>query len=268
MELAIERARQPAEWNPDRLDARDPDRVRRILPWVQRFNRHYIRLRVLGREHIRAGPALFVGNHNSGIVGPDLLATLGTLWSELGPEAPIYGLAHDYAMRQLPVVGRLIQRLGAVRACRDNARRILEAGGVALAYPGGVLDAFRASWRQNEVVLERRDGFVRVARETGAPIVPVVAHGAHRSALILSEGARLASALGLERLRQERFPLALALPWGVALGPWLPYLPLPLSVRLRFLPPISVKRSDDPLVVQMRVRSAMQRALDELGAAP
>ena len=95
------------------------------------------------------------------------------------------------------------------------------------------------------------------------PIVPVVAAGAHRSAIIFSEGRRLAGWLRLHRWgRLERFPLALALPWGFAPGPWLPYLPLPWPIQLRFLPPLQPSR--DVVGTATRVQSAMQQALDQL----
>src|SRR5690606_9249391 len=104
--------------------------------------------------------------------GPDLVATLSTLWSHFGPEAPIYGLAHDWAMRQLPAFGRIVQRFGGVRASRHNACRILERGGMVLVYPGGVPEAFRATHRRDRIDFGDRTGFVEVARATGAPIVP------------------------------------------------------------------------------------------------
>jgi hypothetical protein len=62
----------------------------------------------------------------------------------------------------------------------------------------------------------------------------------------------------------SRFPLALALPWGLALGPWLPYLPLPFRVRLRVLPALRVAPSDDARDVQEALRARMQSALDQL----
>jgi 1-acyl-sn-glycerol-3-phosphate acyltransferase len=109
---------------------------------------------------------------------------------------------------------------------------------------------------------------VRIAQRLGVPIVPVVAHGAHRSALIFSEGEALARWLALKRWgRLERFPLALALPWGLAPGPWLPYLPLPFAVRLRVLPPLRVGASESPEAVRERVRAAMQVALSEMAGA-
>ena len=64
--------------------------------------------------------------------------------------------------------------------------------------------------------------------------------------------------------RLERFPLALALPWGLALGPWLPYFPLPFPIQLRALEPIAAPPDADPAAIRAQVQAAMQTALDEL----
>jgi 1-acyl-sn-glycerol-3-phosphate acyltransferase len=252
-------------FNADRLDARDPRAIRILLPVVRRVNRHYLRLRRDGLEHIPHGPALFVANHNGGITGPDVLCTLGTLWDVLGIDAPLYALAHDFAMRQFTPFGWILQRFGGIRASPENAIRVLANGGHVLVYPGGDIEAYRHSRQRNRVILGKRTGFVRIAQRAGAPIVPIVAHGAHRSAYIFDDGARIARALKLKRwARVERFPLALALPWGLALGPWTPYLPLPFPIRLRVLPPMRVDAGEDPTQVQETVRARMQAALDSL----
>src|SRR5438309_2078670 len=130
-------------FDPDRLDRRDPRLVARALPLVQAVVRAYSRLRVDGVENVPArGPALFAANHNGGIAGPDLLCTLAVLWGALGPDAPLYALAHDFPMRQLTPLGRALQPFGAVRASPSNVSRIFERGGSALVYPGGDLDAY------------------------------------------------------------------------------------------------------------------------------
>lgn len=247
----------------DQLDARDPELIARLLPVVRAFNRRYVRLRVRGIEHVPEGPALFASNHNGGIAGPDLLCTLGTLWDARGPHAPLYALAHDFAMRQLPPFGRVLQRFGAVRASPENARRVLERGGQVLVYPGGDLDAYRHSRRRDEIVFGARTGFVRVARDASIPIVPIVVHGAHRSAWVFSEGAWLARAIDLPRWgRLERFPFALSLPWGIAPGPWIPYLPLPFPITLEILPPVRVEGALD--AARDGIRASMQACLDRL----
>jgi 1-acyl-sn-glycerol-3-phosphate acyltransferase len=256
-------------FDPDRLDARDPALITQLLPLVKRFNAVYLRLGCEGLEHVPHTPALFVSNHNGGMVGPDVLCTMATLLEIRGAHAPLYGLAHDFAMRQFVPLGRLAQRLGAVRATPENAARIFAAGGQALVYPGGDLEAYRHSRLRDRILLGERVGFVRVAQRAGVPIVPIVAQGAHRSAYVFDDGAWIARALQLpRRARVSRFPLALALPWGLALGPWLPYLPLPFRVRLRVLPALRVGPEDDAREVQEALRGRMQDALDQLASAP
>jgi 1-acyl-sn-glycerol-3-phosphate acyltransferase len=252
-------------YDPDALDRRDPGAIRALLPVLRVVNERYLRLRRDGLSHLPAGPALLVANHNGGILGPDLLCTLGTLWELLGPDAPLYGLAHDFAMRQVPPLGRLLQRFGAVRASPANAARVLAAGGTVLVYPGGDLEAYRRSALRDRIVLGERTGFVRVAQRAGVPIVPIVAHGAHRSAWVFADGAGVARLLRLHRWgRLDRFPFALALPWGLAVGPWIPYLPLPFPIRLRVLPPVPVSPGADAAAVREDVRSRMQAALDDM----
>jgi 1-acyl-sn-glycerol-3-phosphate acyltransferase len=254
-----------SELDADPLDARDPALIASILPFVRLANQRYFRLRAEGFDHLERGPVLYVANHNGGIAGPDLSCTLGSLWDARGPEAPLYALAHDFPMRQFQRFGAVIRRFGALRATPENAMRALRAGAQVLVYPGGDLDAYRHARRRDEVVLGTRTGFVRVAQAARVPIVPVVAQGAHRSAYIFSEGEEIARLLRLKRwARLERFPLALALPWGLALGPWLPYLPLPFPIQLRVLPPIPAPEGADPERIREQVQVAMQTALDEL----
>lgn len=255
----------------DRLDARDVDAIERLLPIVRAFTERYVKLRVEGIEHVTnvaREPAVFVSNHNGGFTGPDVLCTLGTLWQTLGPSAPLYALAHDFAMRQVTPFGRFIQKFGAMRAHPENAARALASGAKVLVYPGGDLEAYRHFRRRHEIVLGDRTGFVRVAQRAGAPIVPIVAHGAHRSAVIVHDGEGIARLFDLHRrARVKRFPIAFALPWGVALGPWAPYLPLPFPIRLRILPPMRFAAREDPADARERVRAAMQAAMAEMARA-
>ncbi len=249
----------------DRLDRRDAGLIASVLPFVRRANQRYLRLHAEGFEDLEQGPVLYVGNHNGGMAGPDIACTLGSLWHARGPDAPLYALAHDFAMRHVPRFGAMIQPFGALRATPANAIRALRRGAQVLVYPGGDLDAYRHASRREEVVLGPRHGFVRVAQATGVPIVPIVAQGAHRSAHIFHEGEAIARVLRLKRwARLERFPLALAVPWGLALGPWLPYFPLPFPIQLRALRPIPAPADADPATIRAQVQTAMQTALDEL----
>jgi 1-acyl-sn-glycerol-3-phosphate acyltransferase len=263
---AIEARAEP--FDPDRLDMRDPSLIEGVMPLVRAYSGRYLKLQADGLEHIesmRGAPVMYVSNHNGGILGPDLLTTLGLFWEVLGPQAPVYALAHDFAMRQTRWLGRFIQRFGGVRAAPGNADRILANGGQVLVYPGGDIDAYRHYRRRNEIVFGERTGFVKTARRAGAAIVPIVVHGAHRSAYIFSEGEAIARLLGLRRwARLSRFPLALAFPWGIAAGPWVPYFPLPFPLRTRVLPPMYLEGDESPEEARDRVREGMQIALHEM----
>lgn len=254
---------------PDPLDERDPALIRALLPAVRLINRHYLRLSVSGLENLPTGPALLAANHNGGIFGPDLLCTMGTLLDALGPDAPLYALAHDLAMRTFPPLSRQLRKLGCLRASHANGLRAFAVGGKVLVYPGGDLDAYRPTRQRDEVIFGARTGFIKLAQRGRVPIVPVVTQGAHRSAFIFDDGAWLAHALHMPSWgRVERFPLALALPYGLALGPYLPYFPLPFRIRLRVLPPIYVGEDDDPARARETVRASMQTALDQLSEEP
>ena len=255
----------PRPFDGDQLELRDPALVDALLPVFEDIARGYFRLKVEGLEHLQQPQALFVGNHNGGIMGPDLLCTMSVLWRHLGHETPLHALAHDFAMRRMVPLGRVLQRLGALRANQDNARRALQAGRHVLVYPGGDLDAYRSFRRRHEVVFGPRTGFVRLAQQQGVPIVPIVASGAHRSAVIFHEGEWLARALGLTRWsRLSRFPLALALPWGVGVGPWVPYFPLPFQIKLRVLPPMLFDPTTPAADARDAVVDAMQAALTSM----
>lgn len=251
----------------DRIDGHDPSWIARALPFCELLNRHWLRLVVEGEEHLPAGPALYVGNHNGGVFGPDLPCTLATLWRHLaGQSRRLTMMTHDLAMRTITPLGRLVQRLGAVRASPENALRALAAGNAVLVYPGGEHDAYRPFRDRNRIVFGGRTGFVRLAQRARVPIVPIVAYGAHRSAVFLDDGRWLAMQLQFRAwTRMERVPIAIALPWLLAVGP-LPYLPLPLPITLRILPPFECPPDADPEELRDEVVWRMQAALDDLAA--
>lgn len=247
----------------DSLERRDPAFIRRVLPLADLFNDRYVRLDAAGLENVPRTPCLYVGNHNGGIMGPDVVCTLGTLWHALGADFPLYALAHDFAMRQVEAFGALVQRGGGIAATHANAERVFARGGQVLVYPGGELDAFRRHARRHDVVILPRTGFARLAMKCSVPVVPIVASGAHESAIILAEGKRIARRLP-RRLRIVTFPIALALPWGVVAGPWLPYLPMPWKIRLRVLPAMRPDGTEDALAFATRVESTMRATMQAL----
>ncbi len=222
-------------------------------------------------EHLPDGPALLVGNHNSGTSFYEALGTGARVYVERGLEEPMHGLGHD-AVVDAPLFGRILVRAGTVRASQRAGDVVLAAGRKLWVFPGGNLEAFRPWRRRHEIDFGGRKGFLRLALRHRVPIVPVVFIGGHEAFFVLRDGRRLARLLRAERwLRSDTWPLMVALPWGIALGP-LPHLPLPVRCTTRFLPPISLEAyapdaADDPQVLEelyAEVTGKMQTALEDL----
>jgi 1-acyl-sn-glycerol-3-phosphate acyltransferase len=164
-----------------------------------------------------------------------------------------------------------LAKFGCVAASPDNARLALERDGVVLVYPGGDWEVHRPSWQENRVDFAGRKGWVKLAIESGVPIVPLVAVGGQETAIFLSRGERLAKALQLDRLfRLKVLPISVAIPWGLNVGDMLGHWPLPAKLTVEAMEPIDLRerygRNPDVDRVYDEVTTMMQVKLDELSA--
>jgi 1-acyl-sn-glycerol-3-phosphate acyltransferase len=245
---------------------RDPDFIRYTQPFVWPLLRAWFRPdeRGLGRIPAR-GPVLLVGNHSGGNVSPDTLVFTAAFWRRFGAERPFVQLAHDL-VTAAPWLA-LLRRYGTVAASPEYARAALGEGAAVLVYPGGDWEVHRPSWEGDRIEFHGRRGFVRLALETGAPIVPVVAVGGQETALFLSRGAGLARALRLHRrLRLDVVPISIAAPWGLDVGDLFGHIPLPAKITIQAVDPINVAATfgDDVDAAYEAIVARMQAALDRL----
>jgi 1-acyl-sn-glycerol-3-phosphate acyltransferase len=222
------------------LDARDPEFIRYQLPGMWLFTTMYFRAEVTGFDRVPDGPVLFVGNHSGGNMTPDSMVFMLAFNTYFGVERPVYALAHSL-VTSWPLLGRLAKRWGIITAGPKAARAALERGCSVLVYPGGDVDTHRPWTARHEIRFDGRKGFLRIARDAGVPIVPVVAVGGQDTYLPLTDGRRVASLLRLDKLaRLKVLPVSLALPWGLNVGDFLGHLPLPAKIRMEVLEPIDV----------------------------
>jgi 1-acyl-sn-glycerol-3-phosphate acyltransferase len=249
---------------------RDPALVSEFLPVLKAWSL-YFGAEVRGWENLpEAGPYLVIGNHSGGAETNDAAFFMARWIEERGPEAPIYGLAYDLLFAY-PVVGKLLPRLGMLPASAENARRALAQGAVVIDFPGGDYEVFRPWTHRNKIEFGGRRGFVKIALETGVPIVPMTIHGAHQSTFVLTRGHHLAQRLGFGRLRVKVFPLIWNIPFGLTPA-YVPSLQLPAKVTVQLDKPLDWRRygpesTDDPHVLDrcyMEITGVMQRTLDRL----
>ncbi len=253
------------------LRRRDPAFIERQLAAVTHYV-NYFSPEVRGREHIPAsGPALLVGNHSNLFYMPDVWVVGLELVRRRGLAHPAYALGYDLLF-EIPGVGPLLRRLGAVPASSRYARRAMAQGAAVLVYPGGDREACRP-WTQRDMIeLGGHRGFVRLALRAGVPVVPVVTHGSHDAVVVVTSGERMARLLGLHRLRINVFPLFLG-PLGLTTV-LTPPPPMPSAITVEFLPPLDWSHlgpaaADDEEVVAgcyEEITALMQAGLDRLHA--
>ncbi len=252
------------------LDDRDPDFIRENLSLSWLIASVWFRGEVRGMEKIpEEGPVLLVGNHSGGTITPDTIVFTLAFNTYFGVERPFYQLAHNLVLTS--PVGPYLRRFGTVAASHENARKALDAGAAVLVYPGGDWEVNRPTWEANRIDFAGRRGFIRLALDTGVPIVPVVSVGGQETAFFLTHGERLAKLLRLDRLfRLKTLPVNLSLPWIVNIGDFLGHLPLPAKITVQVMDPIDLRerygRDPDRDRIYEDVTSAMQEQLTELAS--
>ena len=102
----------------------------------------YHRYELRGLERIPEGAALYVGNHNGGLLSIDSFLFANEVFRDRGLADVPYGLAHDMVMNFLPAQKFLV-RIGGIRANHKSAKAVFSRGEKALVYPGGDVDSMR-----------------------------------------------------------------------------------------------------------------------------
>jgi 1-acyl-sn-glycerol-3-phosphate acyltransferase len=230
----------------------------------------WFRMEMEGWENVPEPPALLVGIHSGAPFVWDAWTVGIQWWRRFGVERPLHGTAHD-ALMAAPGVGAYFRKMGVIPAAKDSMAAALAAGHDVALWPGGEVDSLRPWVKRDEAVLAGRKGFIRLAIQTGVPIVPIATVGGPDSMPVLTNGRGLAKALRLDRLaRIKIMPIALNAPWGLSPA-MLPEIPLPTKIRTAFQPAIQldtdVERASDDKYVDRKyeqVRGSIQRGMDAL----
>src|SRR5688500_6968286 len=252
------------------LDDRDPDYIRENLPLSWLMATIWYRAEVRNLKNVpEEGRVLLVGNHTGGNLSPETIFFTLAFSTYFGVERRFHQLAHNLVLAS--PLGPFLRKFGTVAASHDNARKALEAEAAVLVFPGGDWEVHRPSWQSARVDFGGRKGFVRLALEQDAPIVPVVTIGGQETALWLDRGAWLAKLLRLDRtMRLKVLPILIAPPWGLTVGDFLPRIPLPAKMTSEVLAPIDVREQfgPDPDIneVYEHITGLMQETLDALAA--
>lgn len=241
----------------------DPGLESRLKPLLNFFHSNYFRVDVDGIEHVPSHDrCLIVGNHGGGPLPIDGLMLRTIMRREHPEQRELRWLSEDF-VHHLPFVGTLMSRLGAVRACQENAQRLLHNGYAVAVFPEGAKGIGKLYDKRYQLQRFGRGGYIRLCLRTGTPLVPCALLGAEDTNPALFKFERLARGFGL--------PFVPITPTFPLLGP-LGLLPAPTKWKLRFGEPLhfdgyAPSAADDEVLVGRlsdRVRASIQSMLDDL----
>ena len=253
------------------IDKWDRGLTEHVVALTRPIVKHYFRCEVRGLDNIPPGASLVVANHSGGLTSFDLSVFAVGYYDKYGYERPLYALAYDTLFAG--PAAEFFNRTGVIRATRDNAAKALAAGAVVLVFPGGDLDVYRPTFRENVINFGGRTGYVTTAIEANVPIVPAVSIGGQEGQFFLTRGTWLSRLLRLSKLERKLFrtnilPITFGIPFGPSVV--LPVnIPLPTKIVTEVLPAIDSAEFGDAHDVKSldtHVRRVMQTGLNALAA--
>lgn len=228
--------------------------LRPLLPLAEWMHDHYFRVESTGLENIPStGRAMLVANH-SGALPYDGTMVVASVRLRHPAARNVRVLVEDF-IYHLPFMGMFMSRVGAVRACQENALRLLENDELTLVFPEGVKGVGKLYSKRYQLQRFGRGGAIRLAAQAQAPMIPTAIVGAEESMPLISKVSWLARPLGLPYI-----PITPTLP---LLGP-LGLIPLPTKWSIDYGTPIDLSEYDPEALLRDRV--TINRINEELRA--
>ncbi|MBI5116148.1 1-acyl-sn-glycerol-3-phosphate acyltransferase [Candidatus Poribacteria bacterium] len=177
----------------------------------------YWRVETTGLQNIPGkGRTLIVANH-SGVIPFDG-AMIATAVFKIHPAHRVARFMIEDWFGQLPFATAFMNAFGQVRACQENAERLLRQDQLVGVFPEGIKGMAKGFGNRYNLARFGRGGVIRLAIRTHSPVVPTAVVGAEEIYVVLGYANWLGKFFGM-----PLFPISLTFPW---LGP-LGLVPLP-----------------------------------------
>jgi 1-acyl-sn-glycerol-3-phosphate acyltransferase len=220
-----------------------PRSARRSILQAAILYRYYFRVETFGIGRVPTGRVLLISNHAGQLPFDGMM--LGTAMVLEADPPRIARAMGEYWIPRIPFFNVAATRAGNLVGTPENCVALLEAGEAVMVFPEGVRGMNKPFTERYQ--LQRFGlGFMRLALETGTPIVPVGIVGSEEQQPGIANLAGLGRLLGMPAL-----PITLGFPW---LGP-LGMLPLPVRYRIHFGEPLHFEGypSEEDAAIQDRV---------------
>ncbi|MFZ3230610.1 MAG: lysophospholipid acyltransferase family protein [Pseudobdellovibrio sp.] len=185
----------------------------------------YFRLEIEGLENIPAKGAVIIAPNHSGYSGFDAMI-LAYILQENMHRAPKVMTHHLWFLTNKTALPA--QKMGFIEATYKNGLSLLKKKNIVVLFPEGANGNFKATSEKYQLQ-EFKRGFIRLAMETGAPIVTTLIIGAEETHI------------NLQKLKFTKFLRGLVLPVPLNI------IPLPAKWKIIFNKPISLPFGSDKL---------------------
>ncbi|MCU1276783.1 MAG: phospholipid/glycerol acyltransferase [bacterium] len=242
---------------------RDPNVAAKVDPLLDFLYRTYFRVETRGLGHIPdEGRALIVANH-SGTLPYDGAMIMHAVKEEHRAKRAVRPLVEDFVFH-FPYLGTLMNRIGGVRACPENAERLLTQDQLVAVFPEGIKGIGKLYKERYQLQRFGRGGFVKLALKCDAPIIPTAVVGAEEIHPMVTKITWLAKSFGIPYL-----PITPTFPFLGAVG----LVPLPTKWFIAFGEPLyfnaeyGAEGANDRILVNKlaeQVRVRIQEMIDGL----
>jgi len=171
-EIRARIARVPSELNGygyDHYGMHPEDVVRVALPGSLLYQR-YFKVETHDIDRVPAGRVLLIANH-AGQLPFDAMMLGMAMLLEAEPPRICRGMA-EYWVSELPFVNVVATRMGSMVGTPRNCVSMLENDECVMVFPEGVR-GMNKTWKERYRLQRFGTGFMRLALQTGTPIVPV-----------------------------------------------------------------------------------------------
>jgi 1-acyl-sn-glycerol-3-phosphate acyltransferase len=204
----------------------DPQALKATLAATEWIYRKYFRVQAVNIDRIPSGRCLLIANHGGQVPIDGMLIAMATLLDGKPPRVA-RGMVERW-FPSIPFISTLFMRCGGMVGDHRNCRLLLERDECVLVFPEGVKGSGKSIYDRYQLQ-KFGTGFVRLALESKAPIVPVGVVGCEETYPGIYNFKKLARLVGAPYL-----PVTPFFPLLGAVG----MLPLPTQVTLRFGEPI------------------------------
>ncbi len=233
----------------------DPVLVDMLRPVFEFLYGEWWRVNVKDVKNIPAkGPAIIVANH-SGMLPYDAVMINMAVYNEHTKQRNARFLVADF-VDHFPMLSKFIRRAGGVKASPENGAKLLKKNELICVFPEGVKGVGKLYSEKYKLKEFGRGGVVKLAMQTGAPIIPCSVIGAEDIHPVLWKFDELGKKLGL-----PYFPVTPTFPLLGVFG----LIPFPSKWTIRFGKPIRYKKTQAKAVPELteELRDTVQKMVNE-----